>query len=108
MRVKLGIFVLTAATVGLLVAAESTTKPPAKQAVKSAAPAVKSSVPAKAAAAAPTQAAFDKAVKPLFDSTCAMCHTGASASGGLDISLFSTVGSMSTERDEWDKIAHRM
>ena len=32
MRAKLGIFVLTAATVGLLLAAESSTKPPAKSA----------------------------------------------------------------------------
>jgi len=113
MRVKLGIFVLTAATVGLLLAAESTTKPAAKS-TPSAAPAAKSAAPAKAAAphavaaSAPTQAAFDKTVKPLFDSTCSMCHTGASASGGLDISAFSTVGSMKDERDEWDKIAHRM
>ncbi|HVW10511.1 MAG TPA: hypothetical protein VHC90_18110, partial [Bryobacteraceae bacterium] len=65
MRLKVGIFVLTASTVGLLLAAESSSKP----AAKSAAPAAKSSAPAKPAAAhaagGPTQAAFDKSVKPI-------------------------------------------
>ena len=110
MRAKLGIFVLTAATVGLLLAAESTTKPAQKATpapARSSATAKAAAPHAVASAGAPTQAAYDKAVKPLFDSTCSMCHTGASASGGLDISAFSTVGSMKDDRDECDKIAHR-
>ena len=97
MRFKLSFLLIAACGVGLLLAAESATTAPA---AKSAAP--------KAAAAAPTQAAFDKVVKPLFDSTCSMCHSAGLASGGLNIEQFGTVGSLSSDRDEWDKIVHRL
>src|SRR3984885_11480246 len=89
MRLKLSLLLTAACGVGLLLAAESGTAP-------------------KAAAAAPTQAAFDKAVKPLFDSTCSMCHSAGLASGGLNVEQLGTVASLSSDRDEWDKIVHRL
>src|ERR1700733_14928909 len=89
MRLKLSLLLTAACGVGLLLAAESGTAP-------------------KAATAAPAQAAFDKAVKPLFDSTCSMCHSAAVASGGLNIEQLATVGTLSSDRDEWEKIAHRL
>jgi cytochrome c5 len=95
MRLKLSGFLIVAGAAGILLAAESSTKPAAKTA---AAP----------AQAVPTQAAFDKAVKPLFDSTCSMCHSAGLASGGLNIEQFGTVASIGSDRDEWDKIVHRL
>jgi cytochrome c5 len=102
MRFQLSLLLTAACGVGLLLAAESSTTAPVKSAsvAKPAAP--------KAATASPTQAAFDKAVKPLFDSTCSMCHSAGLASGGLNVEQFGTVASLSSDRDEWDKIVHRL
>ena len=105
MRLKVSMILAGACAVGVLLAAESSTTPPATPAktataAKTVAPAAKS--------AAPTQAAFDKAVKPLFDATCSMCHSAGVASGGLNIEQYGTVASLGSDRDEWDKIAHRL
>src|SRR4051812_20525801 len=94
MRFKVCVFLMAACGVGLLLAADSSTAPATKAAA--------------AGSAAPAQAAFDKAVKPLFDSTCSMCHAAGAASGGLNLAEYSTVGSLSSDRDEWDKIVHRL
>ena len=109
MRLKVCLFLMTAGAVGYLVAAESSSASPAKTAPAKAvsAPAVKAVTPG-VKSAGPTQAAFDKAVKPLFDSTCSMCHAAGTASGGLNIEQYSTVGSLSSDRDEWDKIVRRL
>src|ERR1035437_3175451 len=109
MRLKVCVFLTAASAVGILLAAESSTQAPAK----TAATPVKTATVAKAAApaaksAAPSQAAFDKAVKPLFDSTCSMCHSANLASGGLNVEQYSTVASLSSDRDEWDKIVRRL
>lgn len=103
MRLKLSVFLIAVGAVSILVAAESSTTkagPVSKPAA---------SKPAEAKpASAPTQAAFDKAVKPLFDSTCSMCHSAGVASGGLNIEQFGTLASLGSDRDEWDKIVHRL
>ena len=90
MRLKFTMFLIAACAVGFVLAAD----PPAK-------------APAPKAPAAATQAAFDKAVKPLFDSTCSLCHSAAVASGGLNIEQYATVDSLSSGRDEWDKIVQK-
>src|SRR5579871_4505556 len=101
MRTKALIFITAAFAVGLLLAAESTSSPdkkaapsaPAKTAVAS--KQVKSVAPAaKADSAAPSKAAFDAAVTPLFSETCSMCHDAGTASGGLNIGLYSNVESL--------------
>ncbi len=106
MRLKVSLFVMTAGAVGCILAAESGSTPATKKspvAVK--APA--SATPA-AKTAGPSQAAFDKSVKPLFDSTCSMCHSSGVASGGLAIEPYATVDSLTSGREEWDKILHRL
>ena len=110
MRLKVLAFLTVASAVGILLAAESSTTPPAKTATpaKSSAVAKVPAPSAKPAPGGPTQTAFDKAVKPLFDSTCSMCHSAAVASGGLNIEQMGTVASLSTDREEWDKIVHRL
>ena len=102
MRFKVYIVLMAACAVGLLLAADSSTAP-----AKSATAARASAAPV-ATSVAPDQAAFDKAVKPLFDSSCSACHGAGVASGGLNIEQYSTVGSLSVDRDEWDKIVHRL
>ncbi len=102
MRFKLSLLLTAACGIGLLLAAESSTTAPAKS------PTVSKAAPApKATTAAPSQAAFDKAVRPLFDSTCSMCHSAGLASGNLKVEQIGTVASLSSDRDEWDKIVHR-
>ncbi len=109
MRLKVLVFLITAGAVGLLLAAESSTSGPAKAAPAKSTTIAKMPPPAAAAkSAAPTQAAFDKAVKPLFESTCSMCHSAGMASGGLNIEQFGTMASLSTDREEWDKIVRRL
>jgi cytochrome c5 len=112
MRLKVCIFLITAGAIGYLVAAESTSSSPAKASATQAPVAKAASAKPVAAplakSAAPSQAAFDKAVKPIFESTCSMCHTGSSASGGLSVDQYSTVDSINSGREEWEKIVHRM
>jgi cytochrome c5 len=108
MRLKLTIFLTASCIAGLLLAAESSTTTPPKAAAPARSPAVAKTATPAAKSAAPTQAAFDKAVKPLFDSTCSMCHGAGVASGGLNIEQFGTVATLTSDRDEWEKIAHRL
>ena len=108
MRLKPGIFTIAAGAIGFLLAADST--PPQSKTATTPAKSATAAKPAAAAAKAggPTQAAYDKAVKPLFESTCAMCHSAGVASGGLNIEQFATVDSLASGREEWDKILHRL
>src|SRR5580704_16894755 len=95
MRLKVCVLLAAAVAVGLFIAAELPAAP-----AQSGSQATKST--------APTQAAFDKAVKPLFDSTCSMCHAAGTASGGLNFEQYMTVASLTSDRDVWDKIVHRL
>ncbi len=105
MRLRTTVILTAASAVGLLVAAETSSTAPAKPATRAAAPAATA---AAAKAGAPTQAAFDKAVKPLFEQTCSMCHSAGLASGNLNLESLSTVGSIASDRDEWEKIVQRL
>ncbi len=117
MRINTTVFTIAACataacTIGFLMAADSSTSAPSKTAATPArtAAATTTATAAKPAvkSTAPSQAAFDRAVKPLFDSTCSMCHSAGVASGGLNIEQYSTVASLASDRDEWDKIVHRL
>ncbi len=97
MRIRISVFLTAAAlAAGFLLASDPPSTP------------VKKAGTVVAKSPAPTQAAFDKAVKPLFDSTCSMCHAAGTASGGLNIEQYMTVASLSSDRDEWDKIVRRL
>ena len=91
------IFVLSAA--GLLLAATSPTS-------KSQSPGATPIAPR--AAAAGTAATFDIAVKPVLTQTCVPCHNDRMASGGLNVAVFSTLGSIHEQREGWEKILQKI
>jgi cytochrome c5 len=51
---------------------------------------------------------FDQSVKPVLGSTCAACHNGQLASGGLNIKAFLDPKSLTTGREEWEKIVRKL
>jgi hypothetical protein len=42
-------------------------------------------------AAQNNQAVFDERIRPVLQKNCASCHTGAGASGGLNVATFDTL-----------------
>src|ERR1700680_3473588 len=62
-------------------------------------------VPGLAAPAAPT---FQSAVQPVLAKTCSPCHNDRVSSGGLNLSPFSSAGSMAENRDGWEKILQKI
>ncbi len=87
------IFALPAAGL-LLAAASSTSKPPISGKTS--------------AIQAGTAANFDTAVKPILTETCVGCHNDRMASGGLNVLAFSTLGSISEQREGWEKILQKI
>ena len=63
---------------------------------------------AKAPAHQPNAAAFTAVSKSLFEETCSECHNSTDLAGGLDVSLFTSVESLSAERDRWDSILTKL
>ncbi len=57
---------------------------------------------------APSAAAFDKAVLPLFNKSCAACHNDRMAQGSLSLGAFATPASLSEHRAGWERILQRM
>ena len=106
---KLSLFLAGAGAVGLMVAAETAStsaKSAATGATRTATVVAKPAAVAKVSAGSQTD--FDASVKPLFEQTCSMCHSSGLASGNLNVEQYSTVGSIASDRDEWDKILHRL
>lgn len=56
----------------------------------------------------PDEAAFQKTVTPLLNKSCAPCHNDRMPSGGLDISGFTAVSSLSSQREGWEKILQKI
>jgi hypothetical protein len=56
----------------------------------------------------PTAAAFKAVVDPLFDNTCSKCHDPVEEAGGLELTSFYAVDSLSTGRDKWDLILQKL
>ena len=78
-----------------------------------AAAAGKSGAPARAAASRaparpPSQAAFAAATKSLFEETCSECHHSEDPAGGLDVALYDSVDSLTTDRDRWELILTKL
>jgi hypothetical protein len=63
---------------------------------------------AKVAKAEPDPAEFEKNVKPVLAKSCAPCHNDRVSSGGLNIHPFSFPGSVTEQRDEWERILQKI
>src|ERR1051326_5393331 len=57
-------------------------------------------------AAAP--AGFEKSVQPVLTTTCAPCHNAKLTSGGLNVATLTSPGSLSDERDVWEKVLRKV
>jgi mono/diheme cytochrome c family protein len=53
-------------------------------------------------------ATFDQAVRPILSQTCAACHNDKLASGGLNLDAFLNAGSLTTQRDGWERILDKL
>jgi hypothetical protein len=62
-------------------------------------------LPKSAAQKAPS---FEKTIAPFFAEHCAACHDMESKSGGLDLSLFKTAGSVGEHREAWEKVSQKL
>jgi hypothetical protein len=51
---------------------------------------------------------FESSVQPLLSNTCAPCHNSQLASGGLNLSVFSTPASITEHREGWEKILQKL
>lgn len=47
-------------------------------------------------------------MQPVLAKTCSPCHNNRVSSGGLNLSPFSTVGSMAENRDGWERILQKI
>lgn len=56
----------------------------------------------------PANAGFNTTVRPLLAKTCAPCHNERLASGGLNIGQFLTPASPARDREQWERILHKM
>ncbi len=54
--------------------------------------------------APPTAEQFRAVTEPLFAQSCGKCHNPADADGGLDVSLYGSLDSLSSRREGWEKI----
>jgi hypothetical protein len=52
--------------------------------------------------------AFAALTRPLFDQTCSPCHGGADPAGGFDVSQYRSLESLSTNRDQWERVRERL
>jgi mono/diheme cytochrome c family protein len=61
-----------------------------------------------ASAAGVDTAGFDKNVKPVIAKTCTPCHSDSMASGGVNLSAFTSSSTVTAERAAWEKIAQKI
>src|SRR5688572_19275355 len=93
MRLPVYSLIVAVSATGLLLAANSAkTKAPA---------------PKKAAVTQPVPT-FEKTVLPVLGKTCAPCHNDQMTSGDLDLSPFLTPGSVTAQRDGWERILQKI
>ncbi len=53
------------------------------------------------------RASFDSAVAPVLNKSCAPCHDSRTVSGGLNVTEL-TASSLSTKREQWEKVVRRV
>ena len=51
---------------------------------------------------------FEKAVSPLLENTCSLCHNDRLASGGFDAAAFLDPGSLVSKREGWERILQKL
>ena len=56
----------------------------------------------------PTEAEFAAVTKSLFDDTCSECHNSEEANGGFDVTKYTSVESLATDRDQWDRVLNKL
>ena len=56
----------------------------------------------------PSPAAFKAVTDALFNDTCSECHNNLELAGGLDISHYTSVETLSTDREQWEKILTKL
>jgi cytochrome c553 len=56
----------------------------------------------------PDPQAFDRSVRPVLGKVCSACHNQQTAAGGLDIAPFLRPESVLDNREEWEKILHKV
>src|SRR5881396_2125293 len=95
MRCKVHNLIIAVFATGLLLATDSSTTS-------------KASVSQKAVAVRHGSTDFESTVQPVLAKTCAPCHNDQLASGGLNLSLFSTPGSITGRREGWEKILQKL
>ena len=64
--------------------------------------------PQQAAAPSSGAAAFEKAVSPVLENTCSLCHNSQLASGGFDAAAFLDPGSLVSQREGWERILEKL
>jgi hypothetical protein len=52
--------------------------------------------------------AFDSTVQPILAKTCSPCHNDRTASGGLNLGMFSTAASVADQREGWERIIQKI
>jgi mono/diheme cytochrome c family protein len=62
----------------------------------------------RASAPRPSDAAFQAATRSLFQDTCSQCHNPTDADGGFDVSKYASVGSLSSNREGWERILNKL
>ncbi len=65
-------------------------------------------LPAADHAPAPDPGTFQKTVAPVLADTCAQCHNSQLASGGFDTAPFLLPGSVTSQREGWDRILEKL
>jgi mono/diheme cytochrome c family protein len=60
------------------------------------------------AGAPPTAAAFRAATQSLLEQTCSQCHQGADADGGFDVSRYTSLESLASDRAGWERISRKL
>ncbi len=56
----------------------------------------------------PARQSFEQLVVPVLTETCSGCHDDRTASGGLNLGLFTDASTLVSRRDEWDTIVRRI
>ena len=99
MRLKAVILISTLSAAAILVA-DNSAKTPTPASAKKAATATG---PVTASAST-----FEQSVQPILSKTCTPCHNDRLASGGLNLTPFSTLSSISEHRDDWERILQKI
>ena len=56
----------------------------------------------------PSQAEFATATKSLLEETCSECHHSEDPAGGLDVALYGSVETLTSDRDRWELILTKL